>query len=43
VAYEIVSGWLYLNRSVVLRDGYIDLEKLEYFGRQENNAVILQP
>jgi hypothetical protein len=28
---------------VELRDGYTDLEKLEYFGRQEHNAVILQP
>jgi hypothetical protein len=28
---------------VELRDGYIDLEKLEYFGRQEHIAMILQP
>jgi len=44
VADEILSGWLYLNnRSVELRDGYIDLEKLEYFGQQEHIAAILQP
>jgi hypothetical protein len=28
---------------VELRDGYIDLKKLEYFGRQEHIAMILQP